>query len=140
VVYIDTQGSARIQGLNGEFGFYINRPFYIVSKMWMNRVIEMKGSEIRISQRVNGRRTQLFMFDEITKTVKTVENGNSIAIAKYGEGWNMITEFTSSRWWQLFRLIGDQIINERGLVISLDGGIDEENRQVVVMENKHLVH
>ena len=29
--------------MNSNFGFFINRPFYIVSKMWMQRVIEVSG-------------------------------------------------------------------------------------------------
>jgi hypothetical protein len=29
--------------LNEEFGFYINRPFYIVSELPFNRVAEMLG-------------------------------------------------------------------------------------------------
>jgi hypothetical protein len=32
------------KGLNEEFGFYINRPFYIVSELPFNRVAESPGA------------------------------------------------------------------------------------------------
>jgi hypothetical protein len=35
----------RIKGMNQDFGFFINRPFYIVSMMWMNRVIQVVGDD-----------------------------------------------------------------------------------------------
>ena len=43
--------------MNSNFGFFINRPFYIVSKMWMSRVLQMNGSNVVIATRVHGRNT-----------------------------------------------------------------------------------
>jgi len=42
VVYSD-EVKVQTKGVNKEFGWEINRPFYIVSKMWMNRVITVTG-------------------------------------------------------------------------------------------------
>jgi hypothetical protein len=38
IIYVDSKQD-QVKGLNKDFGFFINRPFYIVSKMPMGRVI-----------------------------------------------------------------------------------------------------
>jgi hypothetical protein len=43
VLYVDKAGKTETKGLNEEFGFHINRPFYIVSQLPFNRVAEMLG-------------------------------------------------------------------------------------------------
>jgi len=40
---LDKAAKTETKGLNEEFGFHINRPFYIVSELPMNRVVEMLG-------------------------------------------------------------------------------------------------
>lgn len=50
VVYTD-KSTTQTKGLDKEFGFYLNRPFYIVSRLPTNRVIEYQGgSWVRIRQ------------------------------------------------------------------------------------------
>jgi len=50
VIYTDNS-TTQTKGLDKEFGFYLNRPFYIVSRLPTNRVIEYQnGSWIRIRQ------------------------------------------------------------------------------------------
>jgi hypothetical protein len=72
VVYLDTMARERIKGLNSNFGFFINRPFYIVSKMWMNRVVEMVGGRnLVIKTRVMNRKSQQWFFDQKSKTIKS---------------------------------------------------------------------
>jgi hypothetical protein len=44
VLYLDKKAKAETKGLNEEFGFHINRPFYIVSELPFNRVAEMHGN------------------------------------------------------------------------------------------------
>jgi hypothetical protein len=44
VVYLDKADKTETEGLNEEFGFHINRPFYIVSELPFNRVAEMHGN------------------------------------------------------------------------------------------------
>jgi len=43
-LYLDTKKKTETKGLNEEFGFHINRPFYLVSELPFNRVAEMLGS------------------------------------------------------------------------------------------------
>ena len=73
IVYLDAKARDKIKGMNSNFGFYINRPFYIVSKMWMSRVIEVVGGRnLVIKSRVHGRKSQQFVFDQTSKTIKSV--------------------------------------------------------------------
>jgi hypothetical protein len=43
IVYVDSV-KLETKGLNEEFGFHINRPFYLVSQLPFNRVAEMHGN------------------------------------------------------------------------------------------------
>jgi hypothetical protein len=71
VVYLDKAEKTEVKGLNEEFGFHINRPFYIVSELPFNRVAEMLGGTNMVLKRWrNNQRQQQFWFDEKTKTVR----------------------------------------------------------------------
>jgi hypothetical protein len=71
VVYLDKADKLETKGLNEEFGFHINRPFYIVSELPFNRVAEMLGGRNIVLKRWRkNQRQQQFWFDEKTKTVR----------------------------------------------------------------------
>ena len=56
VVYKD-KSTTQTKGLDKEFGFEINRPFYIQSRLPTNRVLEYQsGHHLRIRQWVMNRR------------------------------------------------------------------------------------
>jgi hypothetical protein len=58
--------------LNRDFGFYINRPFYIRSRMPMKRVVEAVGARnIVLKNLVRNRRAQKWIFDGSSKTIKS---------------------------------------------------------------------
>ena len=44
ILYVDKAPKIRTKGFNKEFGLHINRPFYIRSRMPMQRVIECHGA------------------------------------------------------------------------------------------------
>jgi hypothetical protein len=44
IVYLDQAAKTRTKGFNKEFGFHINRPFYIRSRLPMKRVAECHGA------------------------------------------------------------------------------------------------
>jgi hypothetical protein len=44
IIYLDKADKIRTKGFNKEFGFHINRPFYIRSRMPMQRVAECHGA------------------------------------------------------------------------------------------------
>ena len=73
IAYIDSKSKGRTSGLNKDFGFHIRRPFYIMSRMPMRRVLEVVGGRnIVIRNLVRNRNTQKFMFDQASKTIKSV--------------------------------------------------------------------
>jgi hypothetical protein len=51
VLYVDKAEKTETKGLNEEFGFYINRPFYLVSELPFNRVAEMLGGTNMVLKR-----------------------------------------------------------------------------------------
>jgi len=71
VVYLDKAKAIETKGLNEEFGFHINRPFYIRSRMPMKRVLESIGANnITLKRWRKNVTAQQWWFDEKTKTVK----------------------------------------------------------------------
>jgi hypothetical protein len=71
VLYLDKKAKTETKGLNEEFGFHINRPFYIVSELPFNRVAEMHGNaNVWLKRWRNNAKGQQFWFDEVTKTIR----------------------------------------------------------------------
>lgn len=53
----------KVKGMNKNFGFEVNKPFYVVSKMWMGRVLEVVGGRNIVIRTRSTRSSQLFYFD-----------------------------------------------------------------------------
>jgi hypothetical protein len=102
LLYADKAKPVQMKGLNKKFGLEVNRPFFIVSKMWMNRVAECVGaSNIVIKTLVRTNKGQQFYFDGGTKTIKSNQwKDRSITLS----GKNLYMTTTSARWFQLFKL------------------------------------
>jgi hypothetical protein len=72
VLYLDQANKTRTDGLNKNFGWEINRPFYMVSRLPMKRVVEAVGANNMVIKRyVKGRLGQQFFFDEASKTIRS---------------------------------------------------------------------
>jgi len=102
VVYVDQASKVETKGLNEEFGFYINRPFYLVSELPMNRVAEMLGGTNMVLKRWrNNTRQQQFWFDEVSKTIRNNYWKNyCLDIQGNGSSKNLRTvSGINSRWW-----------------------------------------
>ena len=101
IVYLDKKGKEPTKGLWRNFGFYINRPFFIMSRMPMRRVIEVVGGRnLVIKNLVRSRRTQQWTFDWRSKTIKSVQyRGRSFDIQSSGRSANLQIYNTNSRWW-----------------------------------------
>lgn len=70
IIYQDKADRRKSKGVNKHFGFEINRPFYIRSRMPMQRVVECRGANnVILSDYKEGSRGQQFWFDEKTKTI-----------------------------------------------------------------------
>jgi hypothetical protein len=99
-VYVDTV-KTETKGLNEEFGFHINRPFYLVSELPFNRVAEMLGGTNMVLKRWrNNQRQQQFFFDEVSKTIRNNYWKNyAVEIQSNGNSNNLKTAGINSRWW-----------------------------------------
>jgi len=64
LIYVDEYPDEPTTGqLNKEFGFYVNRPFYIVNQMSSGRYLELIDGRNLVIKTRNGQKTQLFYFD-----------------------------------------------------------------------------
>jgi hypothetical protein len=120
--------------LNKNFGLEINRPFFIRSKLPFEKVVTKHGNSLRLETRKNnGNNEQHFIFDGTTKTIKSVaDKGRSISIQGGGSSPGLFLEPTNARWFQMFRYKNNNLVNEQGKVMSINGNRDEENTAVNV--------
>jgi len=101
VLYLDKKAKTETKGLNEEFGFHINRPFYIVSELPFNRVAEMHGNtQVTLRRWRNNTRQQQWWFDEVKKVVRNNYWKNyALDIQSNGGSNNLRTAGINSRWW-----------------------------------------
>jgi hypothetical protein len=87
--------------MDEKFGFYRNRPFYIVSELPFNRVMECHGtSNVYLKRWRNNARAQQWFFDDWSKTVKSKQWSHwSLNIQGNGGTTNLQCHTTNSRWW-----------------------------------------
>jgi hypothetical protein len=85
--------------LNPDFGMYVQRPFHIVSMMAAHRYLDILGRNLVIKT-PNGFDTQVFWFDQKSKTIKSQRHkGWSFDIQSAGRSNNMQMWNTNSGWW-----------------------------------------
>jgi len=107
--------------MNKKFGLQIERPFFIVSKLWMNRVVESVSAHyMRLKTLRKSNKGQQWFLDDKTQTIKNNHwKGRSITIQSNGRSANLYTTTTNARWFQLFRWEGNMLINEKGKVMTV---------------------
>jgi hypothetical protein len=70
IVYVDEMPAEPKKGeLNKDFNLIVERPFYVVSQLGSGKYLDMLGRNMVIKTR-NGKNTQLWYFDQRTRTVK----------------------------------------------------------------------
>jgi len=102
VLYLDKRGKTETKGLNEEFNFQINKPFYLVSELPFNRVAEMHGANnVWLRRWRKNTLAQQFFFDEVTKTIRSNQWKNyCLEIQSNGNSNNLRgTSGITSRWW-----------------------------------------
>jgi len=84
--------------LNEDFGFQINRPFYIITKMPSRRVAEAVrgGGNVVLKTLRKGAKPQQFQFDQKRKTIVSMNWPN---ISLEIRGHNLRMGVTNARWW-----------------------------------------
>ena len=84
--------------LNEEYGLFVKRPFHIVSDLQAHRYIDILGSNVVIKT-PNGYNTQVFWFDQRTKTIKSEsDSALSLDIKGAGQSQDMQVWNTNSGW------------------------------------------
>jgi len=100
VIYADEYPAEPVKGeLNKDFGLYVQRDFFIVSQMSAHRYLEMIDNKNIVIKTPNAQKSQLWYFDQTSKTIKTRANNKSFDIASSGKSNNMQVWATNSRWW-----------------------------------------
>jgi membrane carboxypeptidase/penicillin-binding protein PbpC len=84
--------------LNKRFGFYVERDFYVVSRLGSGKYLDLISNKPVIKTR-NGRKTQTWWFDQKTLTVKSRSNNYSWNINSSGNSKDIIVTSTNSNWW-----------------------------------------
>jgi len=102
IVYVDEwKGEPKKGELNEDFGFYVERPFHIVSMLprrrYLQRVDPASSQEIVIKQ-PNSYKSQVWWFDQNTLTNKCQKNGQSLNINGNGGSNNLNTRNTQANW------------------------------------------
>jgi len=81
----------------------INRPFYFVSKMWMNRVItHHSNNHCYTTLRKPGNNRQVWVYDEQSKTVKSyyeMKERNNNKRSMDFRSTHITVQNTDSRWY-----------------------------------------
>jgi hypothetical protein len=105
IVYLDDTDKEPVKGLNKQFGFFINRPFYLISALPMARVLTTNSQNNLIVTKRPGTtsaaaKQQQFYFDGAKKTLTSNYWKNvSIEISGSGKSANTYMAGTNSRWW-----------------------------------------
>jgi hypothetical protein len=85
IVYVDEwKGEPGKGELNEMFGLYVERPFHIVSKLPAHRYLEVINNRNIAIKTPNGRKTQIWWFDQKSLTIKTKLNNQSWDITNSG--------------------------------------------------------
>lgn len=72
VQYIDTVKETQYKGMVGDFGFHARRPFYLRSRLPMQRVMECIGANnLTLRRWRKNTKAQQFTFDPVSKTIRS---------------------------------------------------------------------
>jgi len=138
ILYLDEKDDEPTSGLDEDSGLYRNRPFYLISRLPKHRALTVhSGRYLRINDKKKDNPHQIFYFDHLTRTVKSKSyTAKSLSIPNRGRNNQLDIESTNARWWQLFDFRDGFVVNEKGKVMDVSGGADQNGRDVIVW-NRH---
>jgi len=100
IIYADQMKPEPKKGeLNEDFGMYVERDFHIVSQLPTNKYLDLINNRNMVIKTPNGRKTQVWYFDQKSRTIKTRNNNQSFDIQSSGKTNNMQVWSTNSGWW-----------------------------------------
>jgi hypothetical protein len=90
LVYADEWKGEPAKGEFSErFGLYVERDFYVVSKLGSHRYLDLINNRNMVIKTPNGRKTQVWYFDMRSMTIKTRYNNQSWDIKSSGRAREM---------------------------------------------------
>ena len=116
IVYVEDYEDEPKKGeMNSKFGLYVERDFHIVSAMGNNKYLDLDlGNRWAVIKTPNGRRQQVWYYDQRTRTIRSRYNNKALDI--YNSGRNKELQGYSNPadvWWQKFKFEGGSIVNFR---------------------------
>jgi hypothetical protein len=116
IIYVDGKDGKPGKGpkdYEKEWGFEPNRPFYIVSRSYMKRVITAQANKIvYMKNRNDDDEAQQWTFDPVSKTIRNVKHtkeGRKFLSLDIRNSNNLYLYETDSRWYQMFRYNGKNV-------------------------------
>lgn len=91
IVYVDDHPGEPTKGqMNNKFGLYVERDFHIISALSNKKYIDLDNSNrYLVTKTPNGRRQQVWYFDQRSLTIKSRYNNRSIDIYSSGRSKNL---------------------------------------------------
>jgi hypothetical protein len=101
IQYVDQTTKEPTEGFNEQFGFHVNRPFYMRSRLPLKRVAECHGANnVWLKKWRNNVKAQQWYFDGVSKTIRNNHwKSHSLDIFGNGTSNNLRCTSTNSRWW-----------------------------------------
>lgn len=144
MTYVDRAEDVKTKGLYAAYNLHLGRPFYIRSRLPMQRVVTVVGKRnlvLKTMDRTNP--SQVFFLDPSSKTIKSVANDHSsIDIQGGGSSANVQIWTTSGRWFQLFRYdkSGAFVNVKDGRALDVSGNRDRENQNIILFKRHNSLN
>jgi hypothetical protein len=121
---------------NKEFGLKVGLPFSIYTRMACGKTIDIVGNSL-VVKRKNGAKTQNWIFNDDKRTIQSLEFPEQ-SFGIHADGKNRSVELykTTSAWFQTFKYINENIVNQRGLVLEVSANKCQEGQPVIAWK-KH---
>jgi hypothetical protein len=99
IVYADQWKRDPKKGeLNTRFGLYVERDFYVVSRLGSGKYLDLISNKHVIKTR-NGRKTQTWYFHQQSLSIRSRSNNYSWNIQSSGNSKDIVVTSTNSNWW-----------------------------------------
>jgi len=100
VVYADEWKGEPVKGeLNEKIGLYVERDFFIVSKLPDHRYLSVINNRNMAIKTPNGSKYQIWYYDQKSMTIKTRYNNQSFDIYSSGKSERFQIYSTNGKWW-----------------------------------------
>jgi hypothetical protein len=100
IVYVDDYEGEPTKGqMNTKFGLYVERDFHIVSALGKKYLDLDKSNRWAVIKTSNGRKQQVWYFDQKSLTIKTRYNNRSLDTYNSGRNKELQIWSTNGRWW-----------------------------------------